>query len=91
MLVFCDDCRPEDVDAYHEKLITGPWPPPVLTGDWECAPQGIATCMKGPLAAAHITDRELGSRARIRTPGRASNHLAAITGNMQPDFRIKAG
>jgi hypothetical protein len=36
VVVFCHDCRPDDVDAYHEALITGPWPPAVLAEGWEC-------------------------------------------------------
>jgi hypothetical protein len=36
IVVFCDDCRPADVDGYHEDLLTGLWPPPVLAEGWEC-------------------------------------------------------
>lgn len=36
VVVFCADCRPPDVDVYHEDLITGPWPPPILAMEWVC-------------------------------------------------------
>jgi hypothetical protein len=36
VVVFCHDCQPADPDAYHEALLAGPWPPPILAGDWEC-------------------------------------------------------
>jgi hypothetical protein len=38
----CDQCRPDDVDAYHEQLITGPWPPAILRDEWVCPHQAGA-------------------------------------------------
>jgi hypothetical protein len=35
-LVFCLECRPDDLAAYQEDLITGPWPPPILAPGWRC-------------------------------------------------------
>jgi hypothetical protein len=33
---FCWACRPADPDAYHEALIVGAWPPPILAPGWAC-------------------------------------------------------
>jgi hypothetical protein len=36
VISLCADCRPEDLNAYHEAVIVGPWPPPVTAAAWVC-------------------------------------------------------